>query len=1519
MLSAALACLSACDDTARTAHLAAPASSSAAALRQTDLLGDIHGGTQACQGSWFYDTDACYQEKAEAPCPPSVWEQKQVEIHLPCRRKAFNLEQRIRRGDIASNENFDRPVWWAVHAQDYGMKTLDACDYLRNTLRMRGEARPGGGRPLPPPFLRRLNDDLFKRVGDAEADARKHADQLMRAHADLEVFEGLLCWNEWARIDSCDFGGKNTFVMLKSHVQCDRMVWNERSGDPLCPLDPHAPWVNDLDRPTGWSTCRNAAFGYEATNVCGEPTTRVVTAFGLSESEARAANSADAYFFSAANQRQVRPTCSTCDALPWGSAQEIRGKYDCLVGQRVSLVAFLEHAGTGSDASKEHASQSLRAVDATLLQLYARQGAREIEAREIYAAVAKPEDTPAMRAAALLDTCTRLADTAELSRNSLDAARFCAAAGNDDGFTQVTYRLANHAVAGLPPGGDGDATDAYGAALEAISVWYWHATASTPNAAAEHEQRLRDVLDKLTVKAAAAPAEVGGLRAAGDILLAKGKVFRVGMAQQELLCAPVLTRVTADALTTLSAHAEDAAIMHDLGCRLHQGGCTDRRDALSQVHAALARLADAPATWAELPETGSTNTGPLADFFSGLAQLEGNTWARITDLAAEARPGTARDIGQIQAVASLASERVHRYLHSGLYVHGHEKILNTGLHVGQRDRLLQYLDQVNRRLSAAKHLVDEQRGLGLGVERERSDSALLFAQIALQMQRLSDDVRGSYAQLHAATTDLAQQRKARGERVAGAAAIETSFWRRHGTTIVDSQSFTVSAAQALALPYARNAQSLPELAITAPTGRYSRHAPWRVQADAGDIVTVSASGAWAPTCALQLASLTHPLQLNHRSNVHVGSALAGSEGYVIHWSDTNFAAQSVDSTRDRTAYQDNGHSYSSCDSSGWSLSATLSASLGAVASVVGTPAAGAAVAAATAIVTESFSGSAGINASVHQSTTNSQCTVSSDGVRTSERTATQNSQGSNSQVSAQYAQGTRLSANPFPGFPTGSLLLVEMPRGHEQLAQARRVYVVQGAIHVPADADADYYLIVNDVRDQTCDVHAEHVLSVSATHQRPSARDVREALATLAAVTHAWENNPPATLQQGLFMPSQAQELYKQAMAKMPKLSTSSSDSHAELAAYIDAELQAELNSLSLRAVINGLRAKIEQDEAQLERLKDEWRVVHRRTRLQDLRAFQAANTVEEDTLRAPLREAVRFINVDLWPILEMRFSGALRQPVPARETLLANVHKLMSLNIVTGIKGDMEGRIKPLEIVAQVAKDIGLLTQAWVQQHGEGVTEDAVGGRRRDLPIFVVNIPRPGKHTDSPWVVDKARAAAFWAALEHPERGEAAALTVDLRDIYAAPECSRLQISDAAPVVHRMAVYAHIRNSMQARNLNAMELSIPMRLSGSMVFPTPHGLEAYRAHETSSLENPSLLLFGADADAKQHLRSAPSVELAGRGGSPFRTFSLKASFVKDASVQSVFSQVDGISLVFELDFQRLNAPMDWLSQWLAL
>ncbi|MBF0366492.1 MAG: hypothetical protein HQK50_13045 [Oligoflexia bacterium] len=183
----------------------------------------------------------------------------------------------------------------------------------------------------------------------------------------------------------------------------------------------------------------------------------------------------------------------------------------------------------------------------------------------------------------------------------------------------------------------------------------------------------------------------------------------------------------------------------------------------------------------------------------------------------------------------------------------------------------------------------------------------------------------------------------------------------------------------------------------------------KISASKGDMINISVKGSWSPTCALGMSSY---------SSEQILDAKVGPEGYALVFENNQIVVEST--SKYKTIEQYSGSSTST-------------------------------------------RGCAGVNGIAFVSSTSAQtCAESFSGEKSTDGETTSSTRSNSNSKTATFNAGLRLKDTPFPNYPVGSLLLIELPKDKKTFNEITGAYVIGREFSLLTRSDSDYYLLGND-------------------------------------------------------------------------------------------------------------------------------------------------------------------------------------------------------------------------------------------------------------------------------------------------------------------------------------------------------------------------------------------------------------------------------------------------------------------------
>lgn len=1251
-------------------------------------------------------------------------------------------------------------------------------------------------------------------------------------------------------------------------------------------------------------------------------------------------------------QYTQQPQCLTCDSQPVGTQAEAQAKFTCLEGALAASTSLPAANLSAVETRTVKDMKLLNELRGDLLTDAQRQKALELAATrpglkyDCGIAFVPPAgaDASCGDLAALngkLDLCTRLTGAYVTRPEStyaninacMDLATsvapldetLCKGKEYRDSYRALWLALLDKSNRNLPRDTDGVPTqEALRARLATIDRWYGVLRGSlypgtTPaDGAYKDLSRTFDLFWKATYAGsllsdtsqqlkATDPLNLG-LRIDRAILSAalslKPKQNPADADQLTLQGAPLLT-LLGDGLRGLNERLEDASLLHDLGCRFRDCRAMGVRTELSELWRLEGSAADATLlgtalddadllasapqqrqAWWFVFETLKNRHGYIEDAVRQTLNASTYSASLLQDTPPASLPEPAVALARLIQSARARSDN---YEKTGIFLATTRNSMPIGIQERKQEQLDQQITARKDALAAALGEYTRNRDAWVAARLAEmgnvQNRATLRNQLDLKMKRfeqVATDLVGLRA--NAALEEAAFGNFASAFNQALAA--ESADLGRMQIQREPPTPFSLSADTAHTIRWtpALRGQHVSQYAV--------QHdgADWSVQAALpGDIINVSATGQWAPSCALQLAELRKPLDtsspLQRVSNAN--NALTGPEGYLVSYQTSDFQAQSNNSS----LY------------AGSNLSARVCAGLKTEAGI-------------------------GWNliakAEVEVYLQAEACLSGEVGARASEDSST----GSENRASASFNTGIRLPNTPFPYLPAGSLLVVQVERGGPRAGTVRDIKVVQapntsvligktaGLATGVADPGVDVYLVANDSGSTTegCVRNTADALSVSVQVLKPMGTSVKQMGAAMAQV---WSNLRAAEAQylaQGRVLPQEMVALRDSAMSQVYAAcrvqtgcdATGTCNSACNmtqfppsLMALFNTFVSKELARLERQVEIRAVERELELMTMEFKSLAEDLDAVDTQGRMLRLIPAWSLRNLDGESLRQSTRDLTVLATDFLFPVLDVRYPRAL--PSIQNEAALDNL-----------VRADWTLPYVDLATQAKTAVEriVFWLNDARLRAPLTSYTRVALSIPRPGRPL-------PGNNLSNFRKVGSERALGIWEKLLNTPANQPLTFSIQVlpEDLYSnqGGGTAELLCSEGAPVLHRLAVYWSRPRASDNASLNSTPIRSKTNLGAALNFPTENGVRTYYVEDPTWRAGGNRMLFGQPNDAFTALQNfelnLPEEDQSstGDGLSPFTTMEFDVSGFRNR-ISNPLDGTDEIILIMELDKRPVSS-----------
>jgi hypothetical protein len=954
-----------------------------------------------------------------------------------------------------------------------------------------------------------------------------------------------------------------------------------------------------------------------------------------------------------------------------------------------------------------------------------------------------------------------------------------------------------------------------------------------------------------------------------------------GSTQLPITTAP-LVELLGDGLQSVSARLAQVGLNHDLACRFRidnpsagQVACKSGqvKTEISELVRLLSAAADPGGELSSLlaskpsfgtPSwgnwTGSSPPSPFdalskqsAAFAAAVLDALSGVATYTPDLIAPNPPPAVLPLGGLPPppptvlttpvlgfakVVQDARLRINSYQQTGLFDSRFQGVLRAGI---QQDRVNDVISRVQARTSDLNTQVTNYKADRTSLANKTLQG---MTNLATQ-QSITDQVKQRLAQEQQLSQDVAGLRQS----IEVTEARYGDFMRAYnslttlnvdpGTTIQHTTT-TVAVGAADARWQAPAAPQLLGDALTRFVTRTPTDTPWKVPALKGDILNINITGSWSPTCALHTTQFINPFTNAPGTITVPAGAPTGPEGYLVTLSQNTYSASSNSSVHQNESYSNSATTTSFCGgaSAGFSFRVPI------------------------------------IGISLGASAQASYCRSHDFGTRVGDSTTAGLSSGSESRMSAAFTTGVRLPNTPFPLFPAGSLLLLEVKKDIRQPSRndVVDVHVLQAPYSsIPIGADSDVYLVVNDIVDPSCGTADSRQLALTINQLRPFgslAVSLGNGMAKALSDLHAQQS---LLIEQGRVGPQQMQLLRDQAFQDLADANCKPPNSPpcplagypAEVLKFFETWVDKELATVERKVDVKSLERQIVLLDLQHQALSDDLTNAQDQARLLRLLPDWTLKDLDTQLLQSNTQALLQLMIADLYPIVDLKQPGTL--PLLDAPTLNQLLGNPPTTDWTGGLDAWTTATINASNnIVARLRDSL------------------ANSPPQNDLIVALgfpnpVNPPQAGQ-----WQrVTPERASALWSAIAAKQ--PFATISVEPTDLFdiVRGASNVLFCNDSVPVITAMAVYM-VRPGLTDAFPGRF---VPMAIDNNLNFPDTAQLKNYRLDNADWLSQQIAVLAGEAEDslggsvglqtrfAALTADSATPLYRVGNGLSPFTRF----------------------------------------------
>jgi hypothetical protein len=764
----------------------------------------------------------------------------------------------------------------------------------------------------------------------------------------------------------------------------------------------------------------------------------------------------------------------------------------------------------------------------------------------------------------------------------------------------------------------------------------------------------------------------------------------------------------------------------------------------------------------------------------------------------------------------------------------------------------------------------------------RSNAASVWnaaERIAAERQQLTAEVKIKSKQLGHLTVDLLE----RQDRVRSAsfrysdylAQIETFFgskkWREHYQNVMLGEAkkhATVSGSDA---KYKVNekVEKLDGIAVKNSLG------PLAV--NKGDLVTFSVSGRWKPNCALE------------RTEFKKGrEAFIGPEGYTVVHSNSNATGSGT-----HLSYSDR---YAVSLEQGASTSLAITAQAGSpLQGLIGIGLSLAATSETHQRESTSFGKS---KDDVHSETTSNEM-----------------------RNSASFEEGIRLPSTPFPNFPAGALLLVQVPVGKNRLSDLIDIQVVRPFTKKIVYQDSELHFVVND-----CQGSDTSALVIEILQERPLEIEAKTLTKAMISATTLIEEKAVDYLKRGDISPLEMEALRAEVITKL--VTQGLDNNQVELLNKIFlGSVTTELVQLENRVRIVQLEKNIILGEMEAQKLRDSLTLLKGREELSELEQIWATDNLDITGLGEELIRVGEFLRTQLIPVLKVRFPGALAS-VSENNHLRALATASLDSN-VTNLAKEMSPFLAELDAKFELDVNKNQPNDLYVMLSFPRTVWNDDPKLTYDEIISNTEAPYVSPLLAlQPWdALVRALPAAGRKSREELELPYTGLFQVNPVDLYVGTAMGKvfansngLPLNAVAPTVTGMGIYFEVNpqgNSELLKELNRNPFTTAAEIISENQFPMEHASERIAlVPDLARFEIP--IFFGSGNSPRTWVPEELLKSRTQRKGlSPFATYAINFGnrLMERKDVKSIAKDIKEIVLLFTLTYRNSSARggIPWL------
>lgn len=967
-----------------------------------------------------------------------------------------------------------------------------------------------------------------------------------------------------------------------------------------------------------------------------------------------------------------------------------------------------------------------------------------------------------------------------------------------------------------------------------------------------------------------------------------------------LTSAP-LVMVASDALQAVALRLQNAGAAQDFACRL-KGCASGVTTPVVQMWSLMAQLHGGPALTSALGSAGLVDGGWKKVFENlagrqhelALAVAEAVGAVPPTDeaaflervLAADGLPSVHFTTRPLAAMVRMARDRGLNFKLSGLLESEGRREVHEGLQRSMEEAVILELPGQTQALDKAITDYDTKRTKlvqDLLAERDNTDK---IAGIQARLKVMDTRYRQASTDLSAlrhllATTEVRWGRFVASLTEATAAAVQD------GHLVPASEHpehvfVNAVSGRRFSQPKATDGDNLLSFAAFSTNGYGGA---WTGEASARDMVVVGVDGVYSPTCALRTHAALEKVGPVTDGRVQVGDALVGPEGFMMRIEDTKFVARRHDTVNSSSQFNTESDSDTTCWHFGGGVNIPI---IGQV-------------------------GGASWDA----------CHKLEIGQTDSWSVSDSSSRGSESRVASSFVGGMRLDTTPFPDFPVGSLLLVQLRDGSLADGVASRSEVANVQVlrsprtTVMPRENVEFLLVVND-SGYLCDAPLtdeqraweSEELDVSIQRFYGAGQWMPKVLEAVDYTRDALDPEVAQMMAKGRLTAQDLASLRTEAMDALGlKLgATLLASLPATVRSAYNAWFEHYLVTVERRFdVISTLRTQ-QVAEMEMDALSGEIARSQQQARLLRLLPEWTLANVTGRYFEDSEKNLLDLLNKELYPIIALRYPKMLASFVGGQATnldaLIDESWTATPLEQARRVHDVANALYAPLSAAARMTPGLDGIGAVYFPR--PGATQPTYG------------FTPPGK--DLP--VESKRVQDVWAHLLDPTLGPVS-FDVEFNDLYTNSNteiAGQLLCNRGTPIIQSMALFIVGKDIASPETWNDNEVTLEAGVSPQMRFPLLTAYDTYQ-HRNPSWLNPGIrVLVGPRENAIGTFRDLKYDLMLGSGLSPFTSVDVNAMGLAGQWTREgeddpthALEEAVGVMLMFKVQTTLVDNKMTWI------